>query len=108
MFKTRNSAYIQSLAVLNLYEMRSLNFDDFDCVICDKNDYYKRYPIKFVAYTSMTSLAQDDLYGKVFKSGYDRHILDFMKRITKITEDVVSDNFNALVKCICFRHAAEK
>lgn len=101
------SRYIHSLAVLNLYEMRSLNFDDFDCVICDKNDYYKRYPIKFVAYTSMTSLAKDDLYGKVFKSGYDRHILDFMKRITKATEDVVSDNFNALVKCICFRHAAE-
>lgn len=101
------SRFIGTLTILNLYEMRSLDFNDFDYVLCNKKDYYQNYPLKYADYSSLTNLDISDIYNQVFLNGYDRKAITFMIQVTKTINECICTRLDELMKLVCFRHGLE-
>ncbi len=75
--------YILNADVYNQYELRRINFDDYDIVICDTEGYENNYPLPYVTYRPFNpNYNQTYLFHNVFKYGFTTIRMEEIVRFT--------------------------
>lgn len=101
--------YISEIDVYDLYEMRRVNFEDYDAILIHGQDkLYFNYPCKFVAYESLDSRienANEVLFDELFIDGYSKNILHRMKDIMNVYKDVHVESLQAFFTLISYKYA---
>ncbi|MCI8402107.1 MAG: HTH domain-containing protein [Lachnospiraceae bacterium] len=96
----RFGAYISSLKVFNLYEIRKENFEDYDLLISDRELLINHYPIPWIYYNFTDPEKESYLLKKVFTEKVSRRFIDKLASITKTIQDVISTNMIRFFKAL--------
>lgn len=101
--------YVSDIDVYDLYEMRRVNFEDYDAILIHGEDkLYFNYPCKVVAYESLDSRienANEVLFDELFIDGYSKNILHRMKDIMNVYKDVHVESLQAFFTLISYKYA---
>ncbi|MBO7698240.1 MAG: hypothetical protein J6S38_04290, partial [Erysipelotrichaceae bacterium] len=105
---SRNQRYIETADAYNLYEMRKLDFSEYDMVIHSGSLMYYRYPLRTV------SLRETDyqetstrLFESLFKYGYDRSRPQQLKQIISVHTDTDVGDVDSFIEKMCFRYGKD-
>ncbi|MBP5278842.1 MAG: helix-turn-helix domain-containing protein [Erysipelotrichaceae bacterium] len=105
---TRQQRYIEKADAYNLYEMRKLDFSEYDMVIHSGSLMYYRYPLRTV------SLRETDyqetstrLFESLFKYGYDRSRPQQLKQILSVHTDTEVGDVDSFIEKMCFRYGKD-
>lgn len=93
-------AYIASVKIFNLYEIRKENFADYDLIISDRDILINRYPIPCVYYDFMDQEKKSHILKKVFTETISHEFVDKLTAITRIIPDVISTNMQHFFKAL--------
>ncbi|MEE3409739.1 MAG: hypothetical protein VZQ95_10125 [Erysipelotrichaceae bacterium] len=102
---TRYQRYVEKMEVYNLYEMRKLNFDDYDAIIHSGSLMYYRYPLKCVSVKEIDyQYSSSKIFENLFKDGYDRSRIEKLKRIVSVFGDSELGDIDNFIEKMCFRY----
>ena len=104
-FHERYEKYIQSIEVYNLYEMRKLNFADYDAIVHSGFVLYYNYPVPLVDFKELDYEGNSDVFESVFKEGYDRSEIEEIKKVMKIHPDTNISSIDNFVEALSYRYA---
>lgn len=100
--------YVEYMDVFNQYEMRKINFSDYDIGLGDSDSIFNYYPIDIL---NCNLLKIDDstinLFEKVFSSGYDRSQVEKLIKITNIDDNFECNSYLQLFKLISYKFSNE-
>lgn len=100
--------YVEYMDVFNQYEMRKVNFSDYDIGLGDSDSIFNYYPIDIL---NCNLLKIDDstinLFEKVFSSGYDRSQVEKLIKITNIDDNFECNSYLQLFKLISYKFSNE-
>ena len=100
--------YIEKTDVFNLYEMRKLNFEDYDALVHAGFMLYYNYPLPLVRYYELDyNRKSGDLFDKLFIHGYDRSELERIKSKLNIFEHQQIKDINSFVEALSYRYARD-
>lgn len=100
--------YIEKIDVFNLYEMRKVNFDDYDALVYSGTILYYSYPLPIVAYQELDYNRQGgDIFNKLFINGFDRSELDRIKQTINIYENERVREIDPFVEALSYRYARD-
>lgn len=91
----RFAKYIASIDIFNQYEMRRIDFGNYDCALItdDGSEAYNNYPITFYPYRGLDpELDKGILFDEIFLAGYNRSFLERIQQMISI--NVVTKNKN--------------
>ena len=101
--------YIAKTEVFDLYEMRRINFNDFNAIVIHGNDAKGlSYPCKFVPFDheeSRIKNGSERLFDELFVDGYSKDILKFMKNLKNVIEDIHIESLTSFITLICYKYA---
>ena len=101
--------YISEVEVFDLYEMRRVNFKDFDAILIQGTDsLYLNYPCKFVIFDPLNSRIQngsEQLFDDLFTDGYSKNILNSMKNLMNVFDDVHVESIESFFTLMCYKYA---
>ena len=98
--------FISDIEVYNLYEMRKLNFEDYDAVVHSGNLMYYAYPMKEIGYDDMDyQKDENSAMEKFLSEGYDRKRINQFKTFLNVYEDVVIDNLDSFIESLFYRYS---
>lgn len=97
--------YIESIKILNFYEFRKENFDDYDFIICDQNIFVNNYPIPCIKYNYMDLNRDTYIFQTLFSTYQSAEIIDKLINITKTITDVLSTDIVKFFKTISLIYA---
>ena len=101
--------YVSEIDVYDLYEMRRVNFEDYDAILIHGEDkLYFNYPCKFVAYEALDTRIDNSnevLFDELFIDGYSKNILHRMKDIMNVYKDVHVESLQAFFTLISYKYA---
>ena len=101
--------YIEKADVFNLYEMRKVNFDDYDAIIHSGFVLYYNYPLPLVAYRELDySQMAGDLYDNLLRFGFERSELERVKKTINIYEDEKIRDISAFVESLSYRYGKDR
>ena len=101
----RYSRYIEKLDVYNLYEMRKVNFDDYDAIVHCGMVLYYAYPLPVVDMRELDYYKQGaNFFESVFKDGYDRKEINTIKSIMNIHTGTNISSINSFVEALSYRY----
>ena len=97
--------YIDNIDVYNLYEMRKVNFNDYDAMLHSGHLIYYVYPLKSVIFNELDyQNNQNALFSELFKDGYDRTRITEIKKILNIYQNVRIDSIDMFMENLAFRY----
>lgn len=97
---------IDTLHIYNQYEMRRINFSDYDCALIETPSTYNYYPIPFVAFTGLGIEDETmNLFNEVFIKGYSTDVVKHMSNITSTYPKFDCDVYVTFMKLMCYKHA---
>lgn len=101
--------YIDEMDAYNLYEMRKLNFDNYDALVHSGNMMYYKYPLKSISYDEIDYQKDDDSQLKEFlKQGFDRTRINEIKKFLRVERNVVTENPDFLIESLFYRYASNE
>ena len=100
--------YIEKIDVFNQYEMRRINFADYDCALVDSDNVYNYYPIQFYKYTG-TSISDEMqvLFNEVFLKGFSGEIAEKFITCTKVFSSFQCRDYIEFFRLMAYKHAKE-
>ncbi|MBQ6335055.1 MAG: HTH domain-containing protein [Erysipelotrichaceae bacterium] len=102
------SQYIRKIDIFNLYEMRRVNFDDYDAIVHSGFILYYNYPLPIVGYRELDyNRPSDSLFDKLFKNGFDRRELNRVKELLKVYPEQRINDIDGFVEALSYRYAFE-
>ena len=105
----RYGSYIEKIDVCNLYEMRSINFDDYDVLLHSGNILYYVYPLPTVEYLELDySQRGGHLYEQLFRYGFDRSELQIVKKQMNIYPDERIRDIDSFVEALSYRYGKDR
>lgn len=106
----RYSSYVSQVEFYNLYEMRKLDFTQYDAVIHSGIATYFNYPIKCVSYRELNFLRDGDeqLFEKLFFDGYSRDQVDKLSEILHIVKNENVIDINRYLELLSYKYCKEK
>ena len=98
--------FIEYMHVFNQYEMRRIDFNDYDIAIGDNDPIFNYYPIKIVN-SNLLNIGDPTLplFNKVFRGGYIRTEVDKLIDITTIYDSFECTGYHILFKMLSFKYA---
>lgn len=97
--------FIEKIDVYNLYEMRKINFNDYDALIHSGNLMYYQYPLKTITYDEIDYQKDEDKELREFlKQGYDRNRIEKIKTFIHVKKDIAVDNLDYFIESILYRY----
>ena len=106
--------YIESNDVFDLYEMRRINFSDYDALIMQNNQengqnghLYYAYPIKIVPYQGLDTKDMhggETLFHSLFIDGYSRRILDQICTVTNVFKDTDMQSRSMIFQILSYKY----
>jgi hypothetical protein len=106
----RFGPFIASVNVLNLYEMRRLNFADYDAVIANYTyNLYYRYPIPYVSYNAGGGDEEKErMFAQLFRAGYEDKLLLEELAPLRIFNDTETENYEEFVRALIFKYGKDE
>lgn len=100
--------YIACNDVFDLYEMRKVNFSDYDhLILSSSSTLYYSYPIKRIVYQGLsTKGGRKELFREMFCDCFDRNILEKLCAMTNVFPDVDVPDADTLLKMLTFKYGA--
>ncbi len=100
--------YIKGVGVYNLYEMRKINFDNYDALVYSGPMLYYVYPLPFVRYQELDyERVSGELFDKLFKSGFDDRELQRIKAIMNIYVQETIRDVDSFIEALSFRYGID-
>lgn len=98
--------YIEKADVFNLYEMRKINFSDYDAALSSWDVAYYKYPLPLVSYKE-TDIAQSktNLFKDLFIKCYDESLINRLCRISQIYEKVSMPDYMTLIRTLAQKYS---
>ncbi|MBR4471931.1 MAG: HTH domain-containing protein [Erysipelotrichaceae bacterium] len=101
-------SYIEKVDVFNLYEMRKVNFDDYDALVYSGAILYYSYPLPIVAYQELDYNRQGgDIFNRLFINGFDRSELYRIRELLNIYENERVREIESFVEALSYRYARD-
>ncbi len=101
----RFSQFINKVDVFNLYEMRKVNFEDYDAIVSANSIFYYYYPIPIVSYKELDyDREPGELFDSLFRYGFDRSELERIKKQMAIHENVKIGQIPHFVEALSYRY----
>lgn len=101
--------YIASEDIFDLYEMRRINFEDYDAIILHGSSaLYMSYPCKFIAYEILdegTENASEKLFDDLFVDGYSKNVINTMKQKMNVYHSTAVESLQAFITLISYKYA---
>lgn len=98
--------FIEYIHIFNQYEMRRVNFYDYDIAISDSESIFNYYPIEIV---NSNLLNIDDptipIFKRVFLKGYSKNQIDKLIDITTSYDSFECANYSILFKMLSYKFA---
>ena len=105
---TRYQRYIETAESYNLYEMRKLDFSDYDALIHSGNLMYYRYPLKTVSVREIDYReTSSKIFDSLFKHGYDRSRVETLKKILNVHQLSEIGDVDSFIEKMCFRYGRD-
>ncbi|MCR4855976.1 MAG: helix-turn-helix domain-containing protein [Erysipelotrichaceae bacterium] len=105
---SRFRRYIDVIEAYNLYEMRKLDFGNYDALIHSGSLMYYRYPLKSVSVREVDYRnTSSEIFDSLFKYGYDRSRLEQLKKILSIYPDSDIRNVESFIERMCYRYGKD-
>ena len=99
--------YINTAEVYNFYELRKLDLAGYKTVLDTNLVMYNHYDTKVVAYSNLDYAADNrNLFTDLFIDGYDRSILEHIKKLMTVHQNVVVKNIDSFMEAISYRYAS--
>jgi len=99
------SKYIEYIDVFIQYEMRRIDFNDYDIGIVDYESLMNYYPIELINYPVLgLEEATIPLFKQVFYEGFSTDTIDWMKSITKVYDNFEWPNYKILFKILSYKY----
>ncbi len=100
--------YVEKADIYNLYEMRKVNFDDYDAVVHSGVILYYNYPLPIVAYQELDyDRNPGELFDRLFIHGFDRSELERIKSQMNIYERQQIKDITSFVEALSYRYARD-
>lgn len=106
--------YIESNDVFDLYEMRRINFSDYDALIMQNNKengqngyLYYAYPVRIVPYQGLDTKDMhggETLFHSLFINGYSRKILDGICKATTVFTETDMQSRNMIFQVLSYKY----
>lgn len=94
-------SYIETADVFNLYEMRRIDFANYDAAIASWNVAYYAYPIPLVIYSgSDRKKDRNRLFHDLFLKGYPFEPLEDLKKSAQVFRDVPIQTYMDLIRLL--------
>ena len=113
-FEAHYGEYIESNDVYDLYEMRRINFSDYDALIMQdnrengQNGYlYYAYPIKVVPFQGLDTKdlnGAETLFNTLFIDGYSHEMLNYICDITNIFTELDIQSINNIFQVLSYKY----
>ena len=100
-----NSYFIESVDVFNLYEMRKVNFDNYDALVHSGNILYYKYPLPLVNYRELDyNRDAGEMFEKLFRYGFDQSEMNRIKQVMNInTGERIRDHIS-FIEALSYRY----
>lgn len=93
--------FIEKADIFNLYEMRRIDFADYDAAVASWNVAYYVYPVPLVVYTGADiGKDRDRLFSDLLMKGYPLQPLQDLKACVRIFQDVRIGNYMDLIRLL--------
>lgn len=100
--------YIDKIDIFNQYELRRINFDDYDGVLVDTECVYNYYPIKFYKYTGINDDNEiQTLFNELFTQGFASEIVTKLSHLTNVFSSFQCHNYMEFFHLMCYKHALQ-
>lgn len=98
--------YIAYNDVFDLYEMRKVNFANYDhLVLSSSNPLYYSYPLKRIVYQGLsTKGGRKELFREMFCDGYEKTVVEKLCRMTRIFPDADVPDADTMMKMLTFKY----
>jgi hypothetical protein len=98
--------YIETNDIFELYEMRKIEFDDYDAVVISWGSLYLTYPLPFIRYDypHTDKNRQDNMFKELFLRGYSRKRLEEIKQIVNCYENVEIKDYVSFIQALSFKY----
>lgn len=108
-FLDKFSDYIANVDVYNLYEMRKLNFDDYDFVVHSGFILYYNYPVPAVGFHELDYESNSEvmLFEQMFITGYDRRIVEFLIETMNIISNTNISDVDNFIEALSYRYGKD-
>lgn len=100
------SKFCEYMHVFNQYEMRGVNFTDYDVIIGDGDSMFNNYSIPII--NSNILKVEDStvqIFNDVFKKGYSRKQIEKLIKITSIYDDFECSDYHMLFKVLSYKYS---
>ncbi|MEG0264897.1 MAG: helix-turn-helix domain-containing protein [Erysipelotrichaceae bacterium] len=105
----RFQPFIDYIDIFNQYEMRRINFEDYDVAITDGILYDNFYPLEFVQFRILSlQSSKVELFEHAFIKGYSTEVIDYLSNITSINLDFECSSYQILFKMLSFKYGGTK
>lgn len=100
--------YVQSVEVFELYEMRRINFADYDAVIITGDFLYQDYPVRFVSYRrGYDKNSRSYMFEQLFRYGYDSSFVQYIRSLVECFPDVDANSPDELIHTLTFKYGKD-
>lgn len=97
--------YIKYIDTFEFYEMRRIDFNDYDVIISDMHILNNNYPLKLVIYNALALNDETiNLFNECFIDGYDTTIINHMISLTTSIKQFVCDDYLTFFQLITYRY----
>lgn len=103
---SRFNQYIATMEIYNQYEMRKLDFANYDVVITSTPNPYNFYPITFIEYPALSvEVPTTKLFYDLFIHSYKDDVLKELFNRTLIFRNFICEDYASFITLISHRHA---
>lgn len=101
----RFNNFVEYIHVFNQYEMRRINFDDYDITFVDGSKFGNYYPIEFVTYRILSlENSTMQLFESAFIKGYSTEMIEYLQGITTVYPNFECSSYSILFKMLSFKY----
>ncbi len=101
--------FIEHNDVFELYEMRRINFSDYDAIVISWGSLYLSYPIPFIRYGTRRTEPdhRQRMFRELFFRGFSQRRLEEIKKITHCYEHLEINNYYSFIQALSYKYGVD-
>ena len=102
-------SYVEKNDVFELYEMRRINFEDYDAIVFSWGSLYLTYPLPFIKYGSPKTEPnhRQRMFRELFNKGFSRQRIEQIKSMVHCCEDFEISDYPSCLQALCFKYGKD-
>ena len=105
---TNYAKYINTAEVYNFYELRKLDLTGYEVVMDSNLTMYNHYNTKVISYNNLDYGSNNrELFTELFRLGYDRDILEAIKKLITVSDNMDIRDLDTFIEALSYRYATD-